>query len=235
MVRLHVLVEGLTEETCVRTLIAPHLGHLQIVTDARRVETGRVGTKYTRQGARPGHIHRGGLVSYAKARGDLRRWMKQDDNPDSFFTTMFDLYALPNDFPGFGESQRRVDPYEKVAHLEVEFAKDIDHHRFVPYLQLHEFEALILAAPQHLEWAFSEHGAAIEQLVRSTEQFESPELINDGNETAPSKRIIQLIPAYGDTKATNGPLVVERIGLDILRARCPHFAAWLQKLEALSG
>jgi Domain of unknown function (DUF4276) len=234
MVRLHVLVEGLTEETCVRQLLAPHLGHFRMATDARRVETGRVNTRYTPHGAHPGRIYRGGLVSYAKARGDLVRWMKQDNNADSFFTTMFDLYALPNDFPGYRTAQRKRDPYDKIAFLEDAFAKDIDYQRFVPYLQLHEFEALILAAPQHLELAFSKHAAAIEQLVRLSAQAASPEIINDGNETAPSKRIIKLIPEYQDSKATNGPLVAAKIGIESLRARCPHFDAWLRKLETLS-
>ncbi len=61
----------------------------------------------------------------------------------------------------------------------------------------------------------------------------NPELINDGKFTAPSKRIIKEIPEYDKVNA--GPLIVEKIGLDVLRRGCPHFNEWLTKLEDLSG
>ena len=60
---------------------------------------------------------------------------------------MFDLYALPADFPGYAEARREVDPYGKVRILEDALGNDIADRRFIPYIQLHEFEALILADP----------------------------------------------------------------------------------------
>lgn len=65
--------------------------------------------------------------------------------------------------------------------------------------------------------------------------FDSPELINDGPTTAPSKRIIAEIPEYAFQKSTAGPLIAARIGLDVMRARCPNFGEWLGRLEALGG
>jgi hypothetical protein len=91
--------------------------------------------------------------------------MKEDNNPDCWFTTMFDLYALPNDFPGFDDSLKTGDKYEWVRMLEKQFGKDINHHRFIPYIQLHEFETLVLASPQMLDWEYLEHEKYFEKNV----------------------------------------------------------------------
>jgi hypothetical protein len=59
----------------------------------------------------------------------------------------------------------------------------------------------------------------------------SPEEINDGPETHPSKRLAGLFPTY--RKPLDGPQIAGRIGLPAIRAACKHFDAWLAKLEAL--
>lgn len=70
---------------------------------------------------------------------------------------------------------------------------------------------------------------------KEVESSGSPELVNDGIDTAPSKRIIREIPEYASIKASAGPIVAEKIGLDNLRLKCRHFGEWLTKLEALSN
>ena len=225
--RLHVTAEGQTEERYANRVLVPHLGALglnQVVVDVRCVKTGR----------RRGRDYRGGVLEYAKAKIDILDWMKEDDNPDSFFTTMFDLYALPEDFPGYDDAKREVDPYRRVCLLEKSLRDALDHPRFVPYIQLHEFEALVLAAPQHLDWEYLEHETAIANLVALSGP-KNPEEINDRPEWAPSKRIIAEIPEYEKQKAVVGPVVVEKIGLTVLRQRCRHFADWLGRLEALGA
>ena len=102
-----------------------------------------------------------------------------------------------------------------------------------PYLQLHEFEALLFSDPKKFGERFDRHSTGISRLVQIAEQS-NPELIDDGNESAPSKQIIREIPEYGPDKASSGPIVAERIGLPTLRAKCQHFAEWLNKLEALT-
>ncbi|MCX7011808.1 MAG: DUF4276 family protein, partial [Candidatus Sumerlaeota bacterium] len=96
MIRLNVVVEGLTEQTFVRETLAPYLARKSLFLLPRQVETGRrtrrIGGKEVRE------VYRGGLVSYGKAKRDLQRWMKEDDSPDAHFTTMLDLYRLPMDF-----------------------------------------------------------------------------------------------------------------------------------------
>ena len=222
-IRLHFIVEGQTEETFVNKTLCPHLAELSISAVARCVMTGR----------RRGITHRGGISSYARAKRDIRGWMRNDQNPDARFTTMFDLYGLPTDFPGYGDAVQSRDPYNRVKILEDALRDDISdpRGRFIPYFQLHKFEALLLSDPQKLESQFYDHSSEIRRLGEMASKFDSPERINGGNDTAPSKRIIQEIPKYGDMKASAGPIVASRIGLPTLRLKCEHFGRWLGKLE----
>ena len=205
------------------SFLGPHLLQYDVYADARCVLTSRDGP----------YQRRGGLAGYRKPKFDITSWMKQERaNSDSWFSAMFDLYALPDDFPGYTRAQQCSDPSDRVGHLETAFAQDIDHRQFVPYIQLHEFETLILADPRKLSTHFLEHEAAIETLVSACEDLEA-ERINDGQETAPSKRIIARIPEYEGLKASTGPDIVREIGLPFLRRKCPHFGEWLGMLESI--
>jgi hypothetical protein len=222
-IRLHFVVEGQTEETFVNRTIIPHLASYSVWGDVRCVMTGR----------KRGILHRGGLASYARARKDLMLWMKEDQNRDAAFTTMFDLYALPRDFPGYEKAGTVKCPYTRVAELERAMIGDLDHPRFVPHIQLHEFETLLLADPAKLDCVYTDRDRAIRSLTEMVAAFDSPELIDDGPTTAPSKRIIHEIPEYEGMKASAGPLTAEKIGLLALRQRCRHFGQWLSQLEGL--
>jgi hypothetical protein len=224
MVRLHIIVEGQTEETFVKKLLVDELALFGVYADARLVETGRKRAK----------VFKGGAMSYAKIRRDIERWMNSDQRSDAYFTTMFDLYALPSDFPGFDEAKKKTDPYARVGHLEEALAMDLVHPRFVPYLQLHEFEALLFAAPERFEVVFIEEQRSIDALREIQACFNSPELIDDGEDTAPSKRIISVIPKYKDQNASAGPLIASAIGLPKLKQECAHFSSWLDRLLNLS-
>ncbi|MDE1489352.1 DUF4276 family protein [Xenorhabdus bovienii] len=98
-------------------------------------------------------------------------------------------------------------------------------------MQLHEFEALIFSDPAKLDWEYLEHDTAIASLVSMAED-QNPELINDGKETAPSKRIFNALSDYD--KVSAGVSVVEYIGLQKLREKCRHFNEWVTQLENLS-
>ncbi len=224
-IRLHVIAEGQTEERFVEQILAPHFGKYNITMDARCVLTSKDKRKHK--------IYRGGLFQYEKARYDITTWMKQDDHNECVFTTMFDLYALPRDFPDFNQAMQCQDPYEKVGILESAFKKDINHPRFIPYIQLHEFESLILADPQQLDWEYLDHEQSIRRIVEMVDQEGgNPELIDDGEETSPSKRIIKELPYYD--KANAGILILKQIKLATLRMKCPHFHKWLEQLECSS-
>ncbi len=216
--RVNILVEGHTEETFVRDVLCEHLAMQRVLVAARRVETGRTVDR----------IHRGGMPSYAKVRRDILRWLKQDRQ--AYVTTMFDLYAL-SDFPGMPAAQAMRDPYGKIAMLEEKLADDIGGTRFIPYLQLHEFEGLLFSDVQAIDDVLGLAKPQMQALQTIREQFSTPELINDGESTAPSKRVLKLYPGYD--KRAFGPRIAARIGLATMRRECPHFNAWLLRLEAL--
>ena len=174
-------------------------------------------------------------------KNDILRLLNKDKNQDVFFTTMLDLYAIHADFPGTSEADKlRNSPYDRVKMLEKYFAEDIDDpigrlSRFIPHIQLHEFEAMLFCRPKAFSSFFIDRPKQIEQLEKIADKFKSPELIDDGQHSAPSKRIIGVFPDYKGAKSVAGPQIAEEIGLHTVRDRCPHFDAWLKRLEALAS
>jgi hypothetical protein len=181
-----------------------------------------------------GYVHRGGGHNYAPMKNDIIRFLKQEKFSDVFFTTMIDLYAIHPDFPGLAEAEFvRHNPSERVESLEQRFAENIDDQRFIPYIQLHEYEAYLFSDPTCFEYLSAGSKREIEALQAIANQHQTPELINDGLQTAPSKRIEAQFPDYGKVKSTFGPQLAEKIGLQVIRSTCPHFNEWLSKLESL--
>ncbi|MCY4546220.1 MAG: DUF4276 family protein [Gemmatimonadetes bacterium] len=220
---MNFIVEGQTEETFVNQVLRPHLETFSVGCSARCVETSR----------KRGRKYRGGITDFKLPRKDINAWMREDKNPDVRFTTMFDLYGLPQDFPGYGDAAGLSNAYERVRVLENALSEDISDRRFVPYIQLHEFESLLFSDLHKLETQFYDRGDEVSRLVMTASAFESPELIDDGKDTSPSKRIIGEIPEYGRMKASAGPIVAGKIGLSVLRSKCRHFGEWIERLEAI--
>jgi hypothetical protein len=225
MIRLHAVVEGQTEETFVNNVLSPELGAQEIFVDVHRVTTGRLKR----------NVFRGGISKYGQLKTDLDLWMKQDQNPDAWFTTMIDFYALPPDFPGYDNCMRRGDAVKRVECIEEQMLSDLSsHRRFIPYIQLHEFEALLFSEPQKFEVAFPDRPRVTQKLTEIRNEFPTPEHINDGPDLAPSKRILSLLPGY--RKPVAGLQVIQQIGLAKLRRECAHFNSWIAKIEkAVSG
>lgn len=226
MLRLYLFAEGQTEQTFAGTVLGPHLSLHGVYVSPVLVAHCR----------RKGKVHRGGGGKYIPMRDDIRRFLAQEKSGDVFFTTMIDLYAIPKEFPGLAEAEKLSHlPYERVAALESAFASDIADRRFVPYLQLHEYEAYLFSDPTCFRHFYGQHDQQIAALQAIADAHESPELIDGGSHTAPSKRIIAELPDYDGAKSVVGPQVAEWIGLETIRRRCPHFNEWVQKLEQLGG
>jgi hypothetical protein len=226
MARLYLFAEGQTEQTFADTLLKPHLAHFGVYLNKPvLVLTAR----------KKGQLYRGGGRHYVPIKEDIRRFFKQERGADVFFTTMIDLYALYADFPRREEAEAfRHDPHRRIAFLESAFGDDIGDARFVPHLQLHEFEAYLFADLDGLQ-LFYDEPKKIAQLRSVADACTNPELVDDGPESAPSKRIIAQFPDYEDAKSVVGPQVAELIGLQTIRDRCPHFHQWLSRLETLAG
>lgn len=230
MKRLHFLVEGPTEKEFVEALFQGHFARREMVCDARLLTTSRDWNC--------GRFYKGGLASYGKLRYEIVESIKSDHGDDSFFTTFLDVYGLPNDFPGVTEVTS-TNHREVVSGIESAFLNDIQSclpslnisKVFVPNIMCHEFESLVLSDVSKLACVYLDRQRELEQLAAQVSEFGDPELVNSSPETAPSKRIVKLIPEYD--KATAGPLAAIEIGLPALRQKCQHFNDWVTRLEAL--
>lgn len=217
MTRLNIVVEGQAEETFVREILYHHLIKYQVFATPRMVFNSRAS--------------RGGVSTYQKIHLDVSLWCKQDQG--AFVSSFFDLYALPGDFPSREKASRETDVYAKIAVLEAAFAGSISKPNFIPYLQLHEYEALILSEPNKLGVYYPHHAGPINALAAEIAGAPTPEHVNEGRQTAPSKRILRHIPGY--KKNIGGALVAMEIGLPMIRSRCRHFDQWVTTLENLKS
>ncbi len=222
MTGLFFVVEGHTEEDFVNQILIEHLAYANVIV-RRVVKVGR-------------GKQSGGMVSYARLRDHLELLMKQ--HRGVYFTTLIDLFRIPTDFPSFQAMNNLRDPVSRATRFEQamleDFTQRADTRFFVPYIQMHEFEALLWTDPTVLDSSLVTLGAAskLTELQAVNLQYETPEHINNKPETAPSKRLEQL---YGDAynKKLIGSLVAKNIGLERLREACPRFGAWVTKLEQL--
>jgi hypothetical protein len=223
MARLYLFAEGQTEQTFADILLRPHLATFGVYLH---------GVILIAKARKKGVVHRGGGHSYVSMKKDIERKCKEEKGADVFFTTMLDLYAIHSNFPGLDESER----YRQVARDRAEFleralADDIGDTRFMPHIQLHEYEAYLFSDPTQFSIVCDDPEKQVAALTAIAEAYDTPEKINDGPDSASSKRIHAVLRTY--KKAVNGPRIAERIGLDTIRNKCPHFNSWLSRLEGL--
>ncbi len=209
MTRLLVHVEGQTEETFVNEVLSEHL----ILRGYTSVSARLVGNARQRE-------RRGGIKAWSAVRDDIVRHLKSDLGCIS--TTMVDYYALPATGPKAwpGRAAANALPHaQKADAVESQIAHDIStvlevplpQLRFIPFVVMHEFEALLFSDCQAFASAVSRDDLK-DALQEIRDQFGSPEEINDSPQTAPSKRIEKLIPGY--EKPLLGTLAALEIGLD---------------------
>lgn len=214
-ITLRVLCEGRTERNFVTEVLAPHLRSHDVYAKAEGIGGGR-----------------GGIVPYEALRRAIQRDVGRS-RAHEFVTTMIDLYGL-GDYPG-NEPRPGEGIMERVRRIEAGMAAGLNNERFVPYIQIHEFEALVFVDLDELEPAFPNREAkgASTRLRREIGSLR-PEEINETKHGAPSKRLMREVPAYSHRKASIGPVIAGKIGLARLRAACPHFNEWVEKLELLA-
>ncbi len=220
VIRLNIVCEGPTESTIVRNIISHHL--LTFNVSARVPMIGTSGKM-------------GGSVTLKRIRENVRDCLLQDRN--SYCTTFVDFYGIDPDFPGKKEATRKSslsDMQRVVCDAFADtLAQSLDEgpmRRFMPYVQMHEFEGLLFSDPNQLAFALRRQDLT-QKLWAIRHEFPTPEHINDSSVTAPSKRIQSLIPRY--RKVQEGERAARAITLDTIRQECPLFSAWLSKLETL--
>jgi len=220
-VEVYVIVEGPTEQTFVREVLAPNMGHKGIFL-------------YPALTGKPGH--KGGDIRFERAKVDIGTFLKQRSN--IYISTMFDYFRLDSNWPGNVNIQGNPTAIEKAERIEEETFEKIkelfsDHNvedRFIPYIEMHEFEALLFSEASILANKIGVRTSKIEDILQ---EFGEPEEINDGAETAPSKRLFSLNSCY--RKVAMGKTISETIGIPAMREKCPHFDSWITKMEKLVG
>ncbi|MFF3226304.1 DUF4276 family protein [Nocardia suismassiliense] len=213
--RLHFLVEGQSEEIVVNNVLEPYLAEHGWTVSKSIVTTKRPAGSAN---------HHGGVSSWTKVEREIKLLLR--DSSLDVLTTLFDFYAFPPDAPGMSDIPAGLTPHDRVRHVEQALAATADR-RFVPHLILHELETWVFAAAEQIGCLLP--GLA-EQLTKDVQLVGGPELVNDGPDTSPSKRIRRYCPRY--TKTSDGPLAIADLGVDALRNQCPHFDAWLETLHS---
>ena len=220
MTRVYVIVEGQTEESFVSKVLAPALWPLQVYVNP--IILGPPG-------------HKGGNTKYVRVKKDVMRQLAQDQT--AYCSTMMDFYGLGKDFPGMPLPEN-LQNLEKVRRIEEAVRADIIAERpglrpdvrFLPYLQLHEYEGLLFSHPAAFAIGIGQaHLTQQFQTIRN--EFDTPEDINDDPNTAPSKRVLRAYPAY--RKPLDGTLAAQAVGIERMRQECPHFREWLEQLQEL--
>lgn len=215
-----ILVEGQTEEQFVKEVLSPYL--------SARTGLWLTPTILVTKRVKAGPNFKGGLSSFEQARRDVLNLLK--DSSARVVTTLFDYYGLPSDFPGManrpaGSAQQRIVHVENA--FRTAFAGDT---RFIPFLALHEFEAwLFCDLGPSVEWIYE--GGDLAPLRAARAAVATPEEINENYATAPSRRFKKAVPTF--QKTLQGPVAAAQIGIDVIREQCPHFQAWLNRLEAI--
>ncbi|MDP3278052.1 MAG: DUF4276 family protein [Deltaproteobacteria bacterium] len=224
MKRILMVCEGQTERDFVQSCLGPYIQE-KTLYGGTLVPTMLI-TSIGAERGQGGHAHQYKYIEHA-----VKTALK--DRDAVAVTTMLDVFHAPADSP-WASIPKTADPITWVASLESAFARTINDPRFVPYLSLYEFEALLFSAPEVL-------GARVPSLAGSVAEIKalvaargSPEHVNDGKETAPAKRL-EAWSCDPDNKVQykkviDGNAVSEAIGIETMRRECKHFDQWVCKL-----
>lgn len=226
MARLLIHVEGETEETFVNEVLGPHL-----------YSRGYTGVGARLMGNARQRDRRGGIRPWSTVKDDIVTHLKED--PQCLASCMVDYYALPQTneraWPGRAVAGSLPFP-QKAPTIQEALLADVcntmgrgfDSKRFLPYVMMHEFEALLFSDCERFAQGIGRPDLC-PRFQQIRDAFETPEEIDDSPSTAPSKRVQALVPGY--EKPLMGTLAVLEIGLTAIRAQCPHFRHWLERLE----
>lgn len=213
MRRLYIVVEGQTEQSFVNEVLAPYLyskGVISVVPII--IQTSRIG--------------RGGFVNYIHLKNKIRGLLSNRNASDIIVTTFVDFFRMPTSMPNYVACMQGPFDSARVECLEKAMEADINDRRFVPYIQLHEFEALLFSNNLGFEYLWGS-----EVCVKTMEiisNFSNPEDINSSPETAPSKRLLAIKPDYD--KVVEGTLIAIHVGINEIISKCPRFASWLNSI-----
>lgn len=207
--QLHILCEGHSEEAFVENKLEKFFETKEISVDYSLITTSK------------SKNIKGGNTDYNKIKGDI---LKLLENPNNIVTTFVDYYRLPQNFPQYNNCKSAyLSAYEIKKCLENAFKMDIQSERFIPYIQLHEFETLIFADISNLDLNNKQKLSSILSKFSN-----NPELINSNN--PPSQRISEIIDGYKNAKSRESARIMQNINIDNIRQSCKGFNEWIENI-----
>lgn len=216
MKRLDIVVEGPTEREFVSQVLAPYLERCGVIKEYD------VSPIVIRTNAN----HRGGMTTYSHLKGDVMRSLSSS-NHDLVVSMMIDFFRMPSNMPTPDNLNTLPTDYAKADAIQDCIARDINDARFIPYIQVHEFEAFLFAAPTGFDYYYcnDKRCASLHDII---DQYNNPEDINSSPSGAPSKRMLAIVPEYD--KVIDGNLIIMQNGIDAILATCPRFRQWVETL-----
>ncbi len=214
MKRVIIICEGETEREFCKNVLAPHLIHHNIYIQAPLIKRSM-----------------GGIVRWPILKKEIETHLLE---PNVIVSTFIDYYGLYQkyDFPKWREGEKIPDKNSRMDFLENAMKADISdagRYRFIPYLQLHEFEGLLFNDIQ----IFHDHVPKAEligvaELEQTFADYDNPEMINNNRETSPSHRLKRIIKGYN--KPLYGHYFAEAIGIQKIRTKSPRFSLWIEEI-----
>ncbi len=214
MKRLIIICEGQTEVEFCKSVLYNHFFNKNIIIQTPLIKKSG-----------------GGIVPWKDLKIEIQNHLLEKG---VFVTTFIDYYGIPDNynFPKWEEAKKIHNKNQRIDLLENEMKKDVNHPNFIPYIQLHEFEGLLFNNINVFDNNFKPSEMTSRQdLLSVINNFPNPELINNGVQTAPSKRLQRLISGY--SKVFYGSMLAEEIGLNNIRRKSPRFNKWIDILERI--
>lgn len=215
MKRLIIICEGQTEQEFCGKVLFPHLFNKYNIN----IQTPLIKRSM------------GGIVKWSILKKEIENYLLEKD---AIVTTLIDYYGLYQkyNFPKWDEGEKIVDKIKRIGFLEDAMKEDISdnlRYRFIPYLQLHEFEGLLFNDIQiFYDQVPKSNLVGIEELEKTFENYSNPEMINNSRETSPSHRLERIIKGYN--KPLYGHYFAEAIGIERIREKSPRFNQWIKNI-----
>lgn len=219
MKRIVIICEGETEQEFCNKLLFPYFFTKGLLVDAPLIKRSN-----------------GGIVGWEAIKRQIVTTLAKER--EACVTLMIDYYGLyaRHAFPGWAESERIADKNERLSYIEYRMSQDVPddiRFRFIPYIQLHEFEGLLFCNVDAFAALIPSNDLiGLDELTQVITDNPNPEMINTGRETSPSHRLQRIIRGYN--KILHGYLLAETIGLPVIRQKCPRFDGWMCKIEQLA-
>lgn len=216
MKRLIIVCEGPTENEFCLEVLAPALIGFDIFVEAPLVKKSN-----------------GGIVPWPNIKRQIETHLHEGG---AYVSMLVDYYGIKDsyDFPGWIESKKISSMPERWHFLCDKMKADIVPElasRFIPYIQVHEFESLLFSDISVFKANFDKNDMDFSILEKAIQEFPNPEEINSRPSLAPSKRLIDAIPGYD--KVLFGNYIASETGLNKIMEKCPIFRKWISSLMSI--